>query len=204
MGFRFRLPLILFAWALSATVSVVRAAEEWKLVRTIEGVAVEARPTESGFNVHRGETRVCTDLAALESFVADTSRFQDWIPYTRSARLLDRSPTDVVYYVRTTTPWPLKDRDMVYRISREESDVDGIKLLITGLPDYWPISDKAERIRAATGQWQLTPADSGIRVRYELYVHPGAAPAFVANRRLATVVGQTLANLASQFPCTRS
>jgi hypothetical protein len=178
------------------------ASEDWKPVRKVEGVPVESRPTDSGFNVHRGVTSVCANLTALEGFVADTSRFPDWIPFTRSARLLDESDSGYVYYVRSTTPWPLKDRDMVYRIAREKSEDPVVRLVVTGLPDYQPPEKNAERIRVAAGEWRLEPIPGGTRVSYELYVDPGSVPAYFANRRLATVVGQTLANLAAQFPCT--
>lgn len=177
------------------------ASGDWKPLRSVNGVPVESRSTESGFNAHRGVTSICADLAALEGFVADTSRFRDWIPYTRSARLLDESDAGYIYYVRSKTPWPLKDRDMVYRIARQESEGPVIRLVVTGLPDYQPPEENAERIRVAAGEWRLEPITGGTRVGYELYVDPGSVPAYFANRRLATVVGQTLANLAAQFPC---
>jgi hypothetical protein len=167
----------------------------------VDGIAVEFRPTESGFNMHRGEAFVCTDIASLERFVADAARFPDWIPYTLSARQLDRTEAGAVYYVLTSTPWPLKDRDMIYRISRLEGDYQGLHLLLTGLPEYEPPIEHVERIRAAEGEWRLVPEGVGVRVGYELFVDPGSAPRFLANRRLANVVGKTLANLSAQFPC---
>lgn len=179
------------------------AATDWQPVRQVSGVPVEARPTETGFDVHRGRVQVCTDLASLEDYVGDPSRFADWVAYTRSARLLERSSETAVYYVRSTTPWPLKDRDMVYRISRAPA-VDGLRLSLTGLPDYTPVQESVTRIRSASGEWRLVPSASGIDVSYELYVDPGRVPRFLANQRLADAVGQTLANLAARFPCAES
>lgn len=178
------------------------AFTEWQPVRQVSGVPVEARHTETGFDVHRARVQVCTDLSSLENFVVDPSRFADWVAYTRSARLLERSGDSAVYYVRSTTPWPLKDRDMVYRISRAPA-ADGLRLSLTGLPDYTPVEDSATRIRSATGEWRLVPSDSGIAVSYELFVDPGKVPRFLANQRLADAVGQTLANLAARFPCAK-
>lgn len=182
--------------------ATVLGSQDWALVRNIEGVSVEAKPTDSGFDVHRARTSVCTNLSALEVFVADTSKFQEWIPFTRSARLLDESDGSYVYYVRSASPWPARDRDMIYRITREETVDQGLKLIITGLPNYEPPVRNAERIRAAAGEWLLRPVGNGIQVNYELYVDVGSVPVFFANRRLATVVGQTLANLSARFPCS--
>jgi len=191
----------ILATSLLLCCAAAMATEDWSPSRKVDGVPVEFRPTESGFHVHRAEVSVCADLATLESFVADTSRFPEWIPFTRSARLLDDSEGAYVYYVRSTTPWPAKDRDMIYRITREAASENSIRLVMTGLPDYQPPEETAERIRTAEGAWHLTLVEDHTRVSYELYVDPGSVPAFLANRRLATVVGRTLANLSAEFPC---
>ncbi|MEM8768388.1 MAG: hypothetical protein AAGE43_13135 [Pseudomonadota bacterium] len=187
-----------------ALMSDAQADEGWAAARQVAGVPVESRPTDSGFHEHRGAIAVCTDLDGLESFVADTSQFADWIPFTRSVELLSSSENDFVYYVRSTTPWPLNDRDMVYRVTRGPTTNEGLKLSMVGLPDYQHPAQNATRLVAAEGQWRLWPAADVINVEYQLYVHPGGVPAFAANRRLATVVGRTLANLAARFPCTTS
>ena len=179
------------------------AAADWSEVRQVEGVTVEARPTESGFNEHRGEVLVCTELSELEAFVADTDRFSEWLPYTRDAQLLENSDHRFIYYVRSTTPWPMKDRDMVYQISRQPDAGEGVTLELVGLPDYQVAQQGASRIREAAGQWRFVQVDDGLAVSYQLFVHPGAVPAFAANGRMASAVGKTLANLASRFPCTQ-
>ena len=178
-------------------------ANDWAEVRQIEGVMVEARATDSGFNEHRGAVRVCTKLPVLEAFVEDTDRFREWLPFTRDAQLLESADNHLVYYVRTTTPWPLKDRDMVYRISRQPDGEHGVTLDLVGLPDYQVNQPGAIRIRAAEGQWQFLETDQGLDVSYQLFVNPGAVPPFAANGRMASAVGKTLANLAAHFPCAQ-
>ena len=176
----------------------------WSEVREIDGVMVEARPTASGFNEHRGAVRVCTELPVLEAFVADPERFHEWLPYTRHAELLERTDEHLIYYVRSRSPWPLKDRDMVYRISRQAGSGQGVILELVGLPDYAPARSGAAPIKAAAGRWQLTESGAGLSVRYQLFVDPGAVPAFAANGRTASSVGKTLANLAALFPCAQT
>lgn len=191
-----RLALII---ALLLAAAAARAGT-WEPVREIAGVPVEAQETDSGFDVHRGRVQVCTDLASLENYVIDASHFVDWVAYTKSARLLEHTDEAAVYYVRSTTPWPLQDRDMIYRIARAPAP-EGLKLELTGLPDYAPPDKSATRIRAAAGEWRLLPSATGIDVSYELYLDPGRVPRYLANQRLAAAVGQTLANLAARFPC---
>ena len=180
---------------------VKAAGQEWQKGRKVDGVQVYHRPTTTAIREHRAETLVCTELTALEAFVSDAGHFTEWVPFTRSARLLERMPDQIVYYVRSITPWPLADRDMIYRVRRLPDGGGVVRLELTGLPDFRPEVEGATRIRSARGAWLLVPEARGVRVSYQLLVDPGAVPAFVANRRLASVVGQTLANLAARFPC---
>ena len=178
-------------------------ANDWSAVRQVDGVTVEARATASGFNEHRAAVRVCTEMTVLEAFVADTDRFTEWLPYTRDAELLESAEDHQIYYVRTSTPWPMKDREMVYRISRQPDAEQGVILDLIGLPDYDNRHRGAVPIREAQGRWQFVQSGPGLDVRYQLFVNPGPVPAFAANGRMASTVGRTLANLSSRFPCTQ-
>lgn len=184
--------------------SAASASAGWVPVRNVHGVPVEARETASGYDEHRGKVAVCTKMDVIEAFVSDTSKFVDWIPFTRSARLLQASDDAFVYYVRSTTPWPLKDRDMVYQITRQHDGGEGVRLSVLGLPDYTPEQRNVTRIRDASGHWYLLQQGPRISVSYQLYLDPVRVPAFAANRRLAAVVGDTLANLAAHFPCAQT
>jgi hypothetical protein len=140
----------------------------------------------------------------LEAFVADPERFHEWLPYTRHAELLERTDDHLIYYVRSRSPWPLKDRDMVYRISRQADAGQGVTLALVGLPDYAPARSGTAPIKAAAGRWELSESGAGLEVRYQLFVDPGPVPAFAANGRTASSVGKTLANLAALFPCAQT
>ena len=61
---------------------------------------------------------VCATLPQLVAFVEDVAAFEQWIPDTAEARLIERpTPRTQIYYIRTSMPWPVKDRDMIYRLS---------------------------------------------------------------------------------------
>ena len=177
----------------------------WQHSRTVAGVEVEALRTGSGFDRHRGTVAVCTDLPQLRQFVTDPERLHEWVPYTEDARLIERFETRVVYYQRSSAPWPLWSRDMIYELALGPGyDDRQFVLVITGLPERLPESDDAVRMQNVDGEWRISVTDDAIRVQLDLYVNPGRVPRFFANRRLATTVGRTLANLAGQFPCSDS
>jgi len=186
----------------AAAFSAETTAEEWQEVRRVDGIVVEARPTESGFNEHRAHGRVCADVESLAGFVADSATLPEWIPHTEEVRVLQQRSNEEIYYLRSATPWPMRSRDMIYRLQRHtDSKTATARLSITGLPDYLPPEPDAVRMKAARGTWTIHDQGDAISITFKMFVHPGSAPRFIANRRMAGSVGQTVANLAERFPC---
>ena len=184
--------------ALAAT-----AGDDWELARVVRGVQVHARPAPgSPFAQHRGAVTVCAGLDTLERYVADTTRFHEWLPDTEEVRVLEHTDTTQTYYLRTRTPWPFRSRDMIYQFTRESTlDTKQVSIGLKGLPDYMPEEPGAVRMHDASGEWILRMSNTGVLVSFQLHVDPGRVPALFANRRLAGTVGDTLANLAERFPC---
>lgn len=175
----------------------------WTDAGEVSGIPIEWRPSHVGQRAYRGAASVCTSLESLRDFVTDPSRFDQWIPFTEEARAVPGRDDQHRYYLRTSAPWPFKSRDMVYALSTRASDDAALRLVVAGLPDAVPERDDAVRMRAAEGGWVLAPDDGAIAVSFELAVDPGRVPAFFVNRRLAAMVGGTLANLTERFPCDR-
>ncbi len=90
----------------------------WTLSTDTDGIAVYTRPMPgSAYAQVRASASVCATLPELVAFVEDVARFDTWIPDTEDARLLARpSPISQIYYIRTSMPWPVKHRDMVYQV----------------------------------------------------------------------------------------
>ena len=190
------LPLILAA-------HVNSAAAEWAPVRKVEGIQVEGRENPSGFNTHRAEVFLCTGMSDLAAYIADTSRYDEWIPNLEQVRLLEASADSVIYYMKSKAPWPVKPRDMVYQLTDLNVSPDALELAVAikGLPAYLPESKEAYRMREAAGEWRIVPEADGLRVTHQFYVDPGNVPKLFANRSMATSLAKTLINLARQFPC---
>lgn len=191
--------LVPVIWASSASTFNT----DWVPARMIDGVQVEAQATPSGINNHRAEVFVCTELTTLKTFITDISRFHEWIPDLEEVELIDGSASSITFYMKSRVPWPLKPRDMVYRLAdvAQSGDSDELRISMTGLPDFLPVTNDAYRMPEAAGEWRITRQGPRIRVVYQLYLDPGPAPKFMANRRLAAAMGKTLANLAAHFAC---
>lgn len=199
-----RAALLAALWATTAG-----AAESgWSAARTVRGVALESRPTPSGFAEYRGQVSVCTSQQNLERFVTDASRFPSWVPFTETAHALPDDGRGTRYYVRTDAPWPFRSRDMVYRVMPRGADGEGsadgagrLRIDLAGEPDAIPERGDAVRMAGAGGRWVLEARGERIDVALRMSVDPGSVPRFFANQRIAATVGGMLANLRQRFPC---
>jgi hypothetical protein len=211
--------------ALLGTLSIASAGaadSEWRRSATVHGVVVEAKPTPSGFHTHRAAATVCAELETLLDYLSDATQIPSWLPYTDAARELESDAgTEAavqMFYVRSATPWPMKPRDMVYRVYLanradgtpvEASDAhahgaDGQMLLVLqGVPDHLPPQPGAVRMKSAEGAWSFEHDGERVRMSLRLQMDPGAVPKGFANRRMAATVGGALANLRRRFSCTQ-
>jgi hypothetical protein len=134
------------AGALAAAAPAAETAE-WTELDKANGIAVYTRPFRgSAFPEVRASGDVCATLPQLVAFVEDVAAFEQWIPDTAEARLLERpTPRTQVYYIRTSMPWPVKDRDMIYRLSEiaDPPVIAKISVGIEGMPDYLPVDPRA-------------------------------------------------------------
>jgi hypothetical protein len=189
----------------------------WQHAGSVRGVAVEAQPTAAGFDAHRAVTTVCTGFEPLLDYLSDASQIRNWLPYTESARQLDAGadadPHVRLFYVRTEAPWPLRPRDMIYRVyltdaagdiaTAADLDASGkpLQMALEGVPEFLPPQPDAVRMRSAEGAWTFRREGERIRVELRLRMDPGSVPRRMANRRIRSAVGGALANLHQRFPC---
>lgn len=191
----------------SGAVSGAPAAEvgpQWKSFGESDGVQVYTRPFPgSAYAEVRASGTVCATLPELVAFVEDVARFDTWIPDTDEARLLARpSRSDQLYYIRTSMPWPVKHRDMIYRLTeshgaRVDSD---ISVTINGVPDYLPPYPGVVRMTGVTGRWNFHQADGETRIDLVMHIEPGGkVPQWLANRRIVGTPTKMIENLRHQF-----
>src|SRR5262249_60411355 len=103
------------------------AAGAWKVVGESNGVKVSTRDVDkSSYPEVRASATVCASLATLVDYIEDAAGFDRWIPDTVEARLLDKpSAREQIFYIRTGMPWPVKSRDMIYRLTEPSAVIGG-------------------------------------------------------------------------------
>jgi START domain-containing protein len=177
---------------------------EWTELEKSNGIAVYTRPfAGSAFPEVRASGAVCATLPQLVGFVEDVAAFEQWIPDTAEARLLERpTPRTQIYYIRTSMPWPVKDRDMIYRLSEttNSSSITRISVGIEGLPDYLPVDPHAMRMSGVSGRWSFVQADGRTRIDLDMHIEPGGGvPNWLARQRIVGTPTKMLTNLRKRF-----
>ena len=170
----------------------------------IDGVDVYVRPVPgSAYDEARAVGSVCASIDALTSLVTDVSRFEEWIPDTeRVEQLAAPSAYERIYYIRTGMPWPIKDRDMVYRVvsSANPLTADAVTVTLQGLPDYAPPTDGVVRMRSVQGEWHFAHVAAGTRISLQMRIEPGGGvPAWLARRRIVGMPAKMLLNIGRLF-----
>jgi len=182
----------------------------WTELDKVHDIAVYTRPYEgSTYPEVRASGTVCATLPQLVAFVEDVAAFEQWIPDTAEARLLDRpTPRTQIYYIRTSMPWPVKDRDMIYRLSETTAFRHGwptdsspaISVAIEGLPEYLPVDTHAMRMKGVSGRWTFDQTGDRTRIDLDMHIEPGGGvPAWLARQRIVGTPTRMLANLKEHF-----
>ncbi len=178
----------------------VAAEEDWKLRFDEGGVRVETRAVAgSKYKTFRARTVVAADPEAVLARLRDIDSYPDWFPDTLEARRVEDGDDTWANYVVTDTPWPVKNRDAIYRnvLQREDSH---LRINISADPGALPETDDAVRVPQAGGFWDLQAVDGGTMVHWEFHLEPGGSiPSGLANARVVETPKRALQALQAFF-----
>lgn len=178
----------------------VRAGESpWSVARERDGISVYTRPVEgSGIREFRGVALVAASPAAIRALLRDADRFKDWFPNTSESRLLAREGDVSYQYSVLDAPWPVSDRDNVFRSVTTIDPASGrISIRVSAAPDYHPEQPERVRVRRALGEWLLEPVGAGqTRVTFTMHLEPGGGvPQWLINAQVVETPFDALTNL---------
>jgi hypothetical protein len=174
-------------------------AAEWELQKQADGIDVYTRPVaDSDIMEFKGEGIVEVEVDRIVALMRDASRFKDWFPNTSESKLISREGAVTHQYSVMMTPWPVADRDNVFRseMSRDES-TGRVEFALEAAPEAYPIQRGRHRVTRARGKWQFTPTGSGgTRVIFTMHLEPGGGvPDWMVNARIVSTPFEALANM---------
>lgn len=175
------------------------SAADWTLDKEQDGIVVHTRPVEgSGIREFRGVAEVGRSVESILALLRDSDRFSSWFPNCPESKLLEREGNVSYQYSVMDSPWPVSDRDNVWRsVLRRSEDSGRVEIELTAAPDKVPERDGRVRVRQARGAWLLEPVGPDrTRVTFLMHLEPGGGiPDWLINSRVVETPFEALTNL---------
>lgn len=172
----------------------------WELKKNKEDILVHIRRVEgSPVLEYKGEMTVNQDLEKVLAFYEDYSQMPNWFDQCLESRLLDKkSENEKILYFAIDLPWPVNDRDAVYRrIRSKNSETGAVEFALSEFPEYkFPLYPGRVRMPEIHGIWRFTPLEGGkTRVYYQQHGNPGGfIPPVLMNQLVVSIPYKTLKN----------
>lgn len=175
----------------------------WTLERDRDGIVIHTRPVAgSGIDEFRGTALVPAPVDAVRAVLRNVDDFELWFPNTSESRLLSREANVQLQYTVIDAPWPVSDRDNVFRSETTRDPSTGVvRIAVTADPDRQPEQPDRVRVRHARGEWLLEPvAPEQTRVTFTMHLEPGGGvPDWLLNVRVVETPFEALTNLRAQL-----
>ena len=108
---------ICFSFSIFAKEISVSTKYKWNLAKEVDGIKIfEAVVKGADVVAFRGETTLHFPIERVVSSLADMERKEEWMHDLKEVRTLEiLNPRVRIEYYHSGTPWPLSDRDFIYR-----------------------------------------------------------------------------------------
>lgn len=176
----------------------LHAQKDWQFAKEKNGIKVYTKYyKEAGLKQLKVETTF-TGVTLHQCFALfkDVDAAPQWTARLKRAKSLHiYSTTDYINYFEIGVPWPLKNRDAIFRVHVEyDKNEHLLKIISRVLPDYPLKNDTCVRIVEAEGEWRFTKIDNDhIKVQTKLFADPKGFPAWLVNLFVTDGPLQTLA-----------
>ncbi|TLP77717.1 lipid-binding protein [Pseudomonas nitroreducens] len=180
-----RSPPLLLALLLTAPALAQAQAADWKLAKDKDGVQVYLSEVPgSRYKSFRGVTLVKADVSTLGHLQENLRVSCAWLYACAQMRLLKFSDEAIWVYLDTKLPWPAAPRDLVLKVSTEETPDGGMIRHLQAAPDYIPPVKDRIRVPSVSGTWRMVPKGPKLtEVTYEMRGEPGGSvPSWLANQ----------------------
>ena len=200
-----RVPLVLACLlALSpvrAQAPAASATGRWEQIDDDEGIRVWKNEVPGrdlpGF---RGETTVAAEPQAIVDVIEDWKHHTEWMHRCAESTMLKRFDDGrTLMYNRTSSPWPVWDRDVILETKLETAS-DGTTITLNFhnvTSDLRKLPEKVVRMPRLTGFYKLVRlGDKKTRITYQVEADPGGSlPTWVAKRVVRDLPYETLSRL---------
>ena len=181
------------------TVKVTGDSAGWKLRKDKNGIKVYTRDHEGkGLLEYRAITIIETDMDRLVKMIFDVENYPAWTANCASAEIYEvLNDSSWIEYMVTSVPWPIDNRDVVFKFIVTDHSEDYFEAHLTSLPDAVPEKEKYTRMQDSRGSWTFKKADNDrVEVVHQFYGDPeGNIPNWIVNMFIVSGPYNTLLNL---------
>lgn len=166
------LPILIFFYS-----SIICSQENWTLEKTESEIKAYSRiKEETDYYEFRTIFKVDANIINAKKLITDVANFKNWLPNTKSSKLLKKVNDTVYYgYTVTETPWPLSDRDLVFKATVEKLGSKKYSITLEGTPDYIAADTAKVRVQEYKAQWMIKEIEPNvIKVNYQASFDPGS------------------------------
>lgn len=168
------------------SMSAFSAISNWKLVSQKNGITVSKTQMKGSKVVgFKGETIIYNSAEKVFSVLLNNSHRKDWVNRLKVSKILKRiTKNEYVIYQEFKLPWPLSNRDFIYR-GKATRDAKSGKVFLKMSSLDWPTGPKTVGVRAELKKslYTLTPmGPNRTKVEVEILSDPkGLIPKWVVN-----------------------
>ena len=133
------------------------AEAPWELRKDTDGIKVYTRKVENSSILQFRSTMtldVPRDRVVL--FYEDESRYTEWFSQCESVRVLEtKSENEKILYYVMNMPWPVSDRDSVYKRVKSVETGGDVVFRLSALPDAYPRQPGKVRVTYLQIEWRF-------------------------------------------------
>ena len=184
------------------------AEHPWKLQKNHEGIRVFTRTVDgSAILEFRAETEIRAPLEKITGLYEEAGRMSEWFYRCKEAKLLKRvSAHENIVYFAADLPWPLSDRDGVYkRVQSAKAASGAVIYKLSAASSVYPLQKGRVRVKYLDAEWHFTPRPDGTTaVYYRMHTSAGGfIPPAVVNRFTVSLPFKTLLKLRALLESSR-
>lgn len=138
----------------------------------------------SKFKSIRVQTVFDGTIPKLISIISNINKHPEWVYRAKTAYILKQvNPNEFLYYIESTLPWPLSNRDAVIHLTIMHDTAHGIlRINAFSEPAFIEKKNGLVRIPFSKGTWYVTELSHQLNIDYTFQVDPGGGlPAWMVN-----------------------
>ena len=181
--------------------SAVMAAEyPWRLRVNKQDIEVYTRPVDGSTTLEfKAQAIIAAPVSRVIAVFEDVNLMPAWFHQCTAATLISREDENSkIVHLVMHLPWPVTERDCVYRINRSGDLTQGaLTYTVMAVPEMAPADNARIRVPYLKGTWRFTALSDGkTAVYFQQHSDPGGSiPSFISNSIVVEMPFNSLKNL---------